>query len=81
MPFLLLSCSASVRFIQQMLGRSILTSYREALKSVGQSGSLRFGFSRSVAGLQARVPLLELPSERAIEGSRSGLKEEMCTRL
>ena len=56
-------------------------SYREAPKTVGQSGSAWFSFSRSVSGLQSWVPLLELPPERVVEGACPGLQHEMRTGL
>ena len=50
---------------------------KEVPKSVGQSGSTRFSFNRSVAGLQSRIPLLKFPPQGAVKSSRPGLQHEM----
>ena len=46
-------------------------------KTRGQSGSELLVFACLVAGLQSWIPLLELLSERAVEGARPGLQHEM----
>ena len=50
-------------------------------KGRGQSGSELLVFACLVAGLQSWIPLLELLSERAVEGARPGLQHEMRTGL
>ena len=47
----------------------------------GKSGGPRFSFNPTVAGLQSRMPLIELLPERAVEGPRPGVKHEICARI